>query len=149
MDGPPAPCPCPKPDSRAQSRKAVSDPILHIELRRWADLVLVAPCSANTLAKIAGGLCDNLLTSMLRALDPSATRVLLFPAMNTHMYRHPLTASHLDVVKRLGYDVHGPISKGLACGDLGIGAMTEWTDIVELVRTDVLRLPPAADNASS
>ena len=90
------------------------------------------------------GLAD-LQTSMLRALDPASTRVMLFPAMNTHMYRHPLTAAHLDVVKRLGYEVHGPISKGLACGDNGIGAMTEWTDIVELVRSDVLRLPPDSD----
>jgi len=82
---------------------------------------------------------------MLRALDPASTRVMIFPAMNTLMYRHPLTAAHLDVVKRLGYEVHGPISKGLACGDNGIGAMTEWTDIVELVRSDVLRLPPDSD----
>ena len=55
--------------------------------------------------------------------------------MNTLMYSHPLTAQHLDVAQRvLGYEVHGPIEKRLACGDLGSGAMLEWTDIVELVR---------------
>lgn len=55
--------------------------------------------------------------------------------MNTLMYLHPLTAQHLDVAQRvLGYEVHGPIEKRLACGDLGSGAMLEWTDIVELVR---------------
>lgn len=50
--------------------KKIGDPILHIELRRWADLVLIAPCSANTLAKLAGGICDDLSTSLLRALPP-------------------------------------------------------------------------------
>lgn len=113
--------------------KKVGDPVLHIELRRWADVVLVAPCSANTLAKIAGGLCDNLLTSMLRALSPT-TPTYLFPAMNTLMYMHPLTEAHLKVAQDvLGYQVVGPISKQLACGDVGQGAMTEWRDIVDLV----------------
>ncbi|CAO1626290.1 unnamed protein product [Parajaminaea phylloscopi] len=114
--------------------KQVGDPILHIELRRWADIVLVAPCSANTLAKIAGGLCDDLLTSFLRALSPE-TPTLVFPAMNTLMYRHPLTAAQLSILSGvLGYEIHGPIEKRLACGDVGAGAMLEWSDIVELVR---------------
>ncbi|GJN88086.1 hypothetical protein Rhopal_001042-T1 [Rhodotorula paludigena] len=111
----------------------IGDPVLHIELRRWADVVLVAPCSANTLAKITHGICDNILTCFLRAL-PTFVPVHLFPAMNTHMYSHPLTAKQLAVVRdELGYKVHGPIGKKLACGDIGIGAMTEWTDIVQLV----------------
>ncbi|EUC55428.1 phosphopantothenoylcysteine decarboxylase [Rhizoctonia solani AG-3 Rhs1AP] len=128
--------------------KKVGDPILHIELRRWADVVLVAPCSANTLAKIASGLCDNLAvcivinyiyhpnwyqTCVLRALAPS-TPTFVFPAMNTHMYEHPLTARHLDTVRDIiGYTVVGPVGKALACGDIGVGAMTEWSDIVQLV----------------
>ncbi|EMS23623.1 hypothetical protein NBRC10512_000531 [Rhodotorula toruloides] len=131
----------------------IGDPVLHIELRRWADVVLVAPCSANTLAKITSGICDNILvrhelypslftpnltcsvaqTSFLRAL-PTFVPVHLFPAMNTHMYSHPLTAKQLKMVQEeLGYKVHGPIGKKLACGDIGIGAMTEWSDIVQLV----------------
>ncbi|KAF9242665.1 flavoprotein [Melanogaster broomeanus] len=111
----------------------IGDPILHIELRRWADIVLVAPCSANTLAKIAAGLCDNLVTSLLRALAPT-TPTYIFPAMNTLMYEHPLTAEHLRVVREVvKYNVVGPIGKGLACGDIGIGAMKEWKDIVEIV----------------
>ncbi|KDN48332.1 hypothetical protein RSAG8_02924, partial [Rhizoctonia solani AG-8 WAC10335] len=113
--------------------KKAGDPILHIELRRWADVVLVAPCSANTLAKIASGLCDNLATCVLRALAPS-TPTFVFPAMNTHMYKHPLTARHLDTIKDIiGYTVVGPIGKALACGDIGMGAMTEWSEIVQLV----------------
>ncbi|TFK40877.1 flavo protein [Crucibulum laeve] len=111
----------------------IGDPILHIELRRWADIVLVAPCSANTLAKIAGGLCDNLVTSLMRALSPS-TPTYVFPAMNTLMYEHPLTAEHLRIVRDIiHYNVVGPIGKSLACGDVGIGAMTEWKDIVQVV----------------
>lgn len=99
--------------------------------------MLVAPCSANTLAKLANGLCDNVVTSFLRALSPD-TPTWLFPAMNTLMYLHPLTEKHLAVVRNeLGYEVYGPIEKRLACGDLGtcctdagIGAMLEWTSIV-------------------
>ncbi|WFD02395.1 phosphopantothenoylcysteine decarboxylase [Malassezia obtusa] len=110
--------------------RTLGDPVLHIELRRWADIVLVAPCSANTLAKLANGLCDNVVTSFLRALSPD-TPTWLFPAMNTLMYLHPLTEKHLAVVRNeLGYEVYGPIEKRLACGDLGIGAMLEWTSIV-------------------
>ncbi|KAH7927788.1 flavoprotein [Leucogyrophana mollusca] len=111
----------------------IGDPILHIELRRWADIVLVAPCSANTLSKIAHGLCDNLATSLLRALAPT-TPTYVFPAMNTLMYEHPLTAEHLRVIREVvKYEVVGPIGKALACGDIGLGAMTEWKDIVKIV----------------
>lgn len=96
-------------------------------------MVLIAPCSANTLAKLAHGLCDNLATSFLRALAPT-TPTHLFPAMNTLMYMHPFTEKQLRVVREeLHYTVHGPITKRLACGDLGIGAMLEWTSIVALV----------------
>ncbi|EDR13426.1 uncharacterized protein LACBIDRAFT_182812 [Laccaria bicolor S238N-H82] len=111
----------------------IGDPILHIELRRWADVVLVAPCSANTLSKIAQGLCDNLVTSLMRALAPT-TPTYIFPAMNTLMYEHPLTAEHIRIVKDIvHYNVVGPIGKNLACGDVGIGAMTEWKDVVKIV----------------
>ncbi|KAJ8523167.1 hypothetical protein ONZ45_g272 [Pleurotus djamor] len=87
----------------------------------------------NTLAKISNGICDNLATSLLRALSPT-TPTYVFPAMNTLMYEHPLTAEHLRVVKEvIRYNVVGPIGKALACGDIGIGAMTEWRDIVQIV----------------
>jgi len=110
----------------------MGDPVLHIELRRWADVVLLAPCSANTLAKLAAGLCDNLLTSLLRALTPETPKHL-FPAMNTHMYLHPHTASHLSTAEQLGWEVGSPASKALACGDVGMGAMMDWRDICLLV----------------
>ncbi|GAB1522264.1 hypothetical protein RhiTH_005378 [Rhizoctonia solani] len=129
--------------------KKAGDPILHIELRRWADVVLVAPCSANTLAKIASGLCDNLATSILRALAPS-TPTFIFPAMNTHMYEHPLTTRHLNIVSDvIGYTVIGPIGKALACGDIGMGAMTEWSDIVQLVVSRWSLVPKQSTSESS
>jgi len=110
----------------------MGDPVLHIELRRWADVVLIAPCDANTLAKLAAGLCDNLLTSLLRALTPETPKHL-FPAMNTFMYLHPHTASHLHIAEELGWEVGSPASKELACGDVGMGAMMDWRDICLMV----------------
>ncbi|OSX59639.1 hypothetical protein POSPLADRAFT_1183305 [Postia placenta MAD-698-R-SB12] len=121
----------------------IGDPILHIELRRWADVVLIAPCSANTLSKIAHGICDNLVTSLLRALAPT-TPTYVFPAMNTLMYEHPLTNDHIRIVRDvIGYQIVGPIGKKLACGDIGLGAMTEWKDIVQIVvdKFQLLRVP--------
>jgi phosphopantothenoylcysteine decarboxylase len=89
------------------------------QLRRWADIILIAPLSANTLAKLSNGICDNLLTSLMRALDSKRTDVLVFPAMNTHMWEHPFTAKQLEILQTLNYQVVGPVGKTLACGDIG------------------------------
>ncbi|CAH7688371.1 flavoprotein [Phakopsora pachyrhizi] len=112
----------------------VSDPILHIELRRWADMILICPCSANTLAKISNGICDNLLTSLIRASNPNEIPIYIFPSMNTMMYENPITKLQLENLKQnLNFKTLGPITKKLACGDTGIGAMTEWKDVVQIV----------------
>lgn len=89
---------------------------------------LLMPRSANTMAKLAGGLCDNLLTSVFRAWDFSRP-VLVCPAMNTVMWQSPFTPKHLAELTSLGVQVVGPISKTLACGDTGVGAMAEPSDI--------------------
>ncbi|XP_047246136.1 phosphopantothenoylcysteine decarboxylase [Girardinichthys multiradiatus] len=110
-----------------------SDPVLHIELRRWADLLIIAPLDANTLGKIANGICDNLLTCVVRAWDTS--RPLLFcPAMNTAMWLHPITAQQVSRLKEFGYVEIPCISKKLVCGDEGKGAMAEVSTIVSFVR---------------
>jgi len=129
------------------------DPVVHIELRRWADLLLIAPLDANTLAKLAGGLADNCLTCVWRAWDP-ARPVVLAPAMNTLMWEHPLTGRHLHQLAGEtvppGLDLDGlvafinrapgrlrivpPQSKRLACGDVGVGAVAELVDIVSAVQ---------------
>ncbi len=132
------------------------DPVLHIELRRWAELLLVAPLDANTLAKLANGLADNCLTCVWRAWEP-ARPVVLGPAMNTLMWEHPLTARHLRQLSAdagaphppLGVPldalvewmnrhcprlrVAAPASKQLACGDVGVGAMAGLDDLVAAV----------------
>ncbi len=108
------------------------DPVLHIELRRWADVLLIAPLDANTLAKLALGVTDNCLTCVYRAWD-RAKPVVLAPAMNTLMWEHPATARHLA---QIAADLRGslrvvePISKKLACDDVGLGAMAERAEIV-------------------
>jgi len=114
------------------------DPVLHIELSKWADIFLIAPLDANTLAKIANGLCDNLLTCTARAWDIS--KPLIFcPAMNTKMYEHPLTATQIDVLTSWGYHHIPVIEKTLICGDKGAGAMAEVDTIVDIV-ANVLKM---------
>tara|TARA_B100000795_G_scaffold21142_1_gene14085 strand:+ start:49 stop:744 length:696 start_codon:yes stop_codon:yes gene_type:complete len=111
----------------------VGDSVLHIELRKWADLMLIAPGSANTIAKLAQGLCDNLVTCVARAWDVRDP-LIVCPAMNTLMWEHPLTLQHLNVLQnQLGYQIIDPVIKTLACGDTGQGAMASVETIVKSV----------------
>lgn len=116
------------------SRRGVAEAVLHVQLRRWADVLLIAPMSANTLAKMANGICDNLITSVFRAWN-TMTPVVVAPAMNTHMYTNPMTKKHLAMLKDSFPYVHvlKPIEKVLVCGDIGMGGMREWTDVVDHV----------------
>lgn len=123
--------------------------ILHIELRRWADVLVVAPLSANSLAKMANGLADNLLMSVIRAWDTigevqgsTKKRIIVAPAMNTAMWRHPVTKKHMKTLEEdWGIDgenqgwiqVLRPIEKILACGDTGDGAMREYRDVLSAI----------------
>ena len=127
------------------------DKILHIELRRWADVLLVAPLSANTLAKMSMGLADNLLLSVIRAwdttglIDPEKGRRTVFvaPAMNTAMWYQPVTKKQIKSLEEdWGADDSGgqscltvlrPKEAELACGDIGDGAMKNWTEIVAVL----------------
>ncbi|KAF6352116.1 phosphopantothenoylcysteine decarboxylase [Rhinolophus ferrumequinum] len=112
--------------------KCRSDPVLHIHLRRWADLMLVAPLDANTLGKVASGICDNLLTCVIRAWD--LRKPLLFcPAMNTAMWEHPITSQQVGQLKAFGYVEIPCVAKKLVCGDQGLGAMAEVDTIVDKV----------------
>ncbi|KAI9787805.1 MAG: hypothetical protein M1816_007453 [Peltula sp. TS41687] len=137
--------------------------ILHIELRRWADLLVVAPLSANSLAKVVGGFCDDLLGAVVRAWDTRGEmmddgrgeaggrwkkkkRIVFAPAMNTAMWRHPVTAGQIRVLEEeWGVDAPGPgreegwvevlrpVEKRLACGDVGGGAMRDWENVVGVI----------------
>lgn len=135
------------------------DEILHIELRRWADAMLIAPLDAHSLAKWSLGLSDNLLSCIIRAWD--FQKPLLFaPAMNTLMWQSPTTRRHLaqilaDLTEQWPDDKNlpsfdflysqfnllrkpvrmiPPIEKTLACGDIGMGGMAQLDDIVALVQ---------------
>jgi phosphopantothenoylcysteine decarboxylase len=132
------------------------DAVLHIELRKWADLLVIAPLDANTLAKLANGLADNCLTCVCRAWDP-ARPIVLAPAMNTLMWEHPATRRHLlqlagdagaptppanvgllELVSWMNQacarlHIVAPQSKRLFCGDVGVGAMAELHDVVAAV----------------
>jgi phosphopantothenoylcysteine decarboxylase len=110
-------------------------PVLHIELRRWADLLLVAPLDANTLAKFALGLTDNCLTCVYRAWDRTKP-IVLAPAMNTLMWEHPATDRHLKQVREdLGpkLTIAQPQVKKLACDDVGLGAMASREEILRAI----------------
>lgn len=108
------------------------DPILHIDLVKWADLFVIAPLDANTLGKMSSGICDNLLTCIARAWD--VEKPLLFcPAMNTRMFLHPLTSRQIEELRDFGYYEIRSISKTLMCGDTGIGAMAEVSTIVNQI----------------
>ena len=132
------------------------DKVLHIELRKWVELFIIAPLDANSLAKIALGLADNCLTSIWRARN-IATPVILAPAMNTLMWQKPATARHLALIAEengllniapsnpdhaceiinlsaKNLRVLQPEEKLLACGDLGVGAMSSIEKIVETSR---------------
>lgn len=113
------------------SRRGRAESMLHVKLRRWADILLIAPLSANTLAKIVNGICNNLLTSVIRSWNP-ATPILVAPAMNTLMYTNPMTKKHLQIIKDeyKWIEVLKPVEKVLVCGDMGMGGMREWTDVV-------------------
>jgi phosphopantothenoylcysteine decarboxylase len=132
------------PGQDASRRYERDDPVLHIELRRWADLLVIAPLDANTLAKLAAGLADNCLTCVWRAWD-AARPVVLAPAMNTLMWEHPLTARHLRQVATENPNIRiiGPITKQLACGDVGVGAMAEVDEIAAAVQAITSDSQPA------
>ena len=141
------------------------DPVLHIELRRWADMLVIAPLDANTLAKLAIGICDNCLTCVYRAWNRSRP-IVLAPAMNTLMWEHPTTARHLA---QIFADVTGeealpiadgielcqwingqnqlltvvaPVVKALACDDVGVGAMANRDEL----RSKILERSAAQSN---
>ncbi len=144
-------------DEWAGTRWRRDDPVLHIEFRRWADLLVVAPLDANTLAKFALGLSDNFLTCLFRAWDFQKP-IILAPAMNTLMWESPVTRRHLrQILEDRGdgkppddwtlneadavFARHAPNlvlvppqAKRLACGDIGQGAMAEVVALAEAVR---------------
>ncbi|MCJ1234721.1 hypothetical protein MMC14_002684 [Varicellaria rhodocarpa] len=132
--------------------------ILHIELRRWSHMLVIAPLSANTMAKMTVGIADNLLLSVVRAWDTTGEiegngevkRIIIAPAMNTAMWRQPVSKKQLKVLEdewgiagncQGGWiEVLRPVKKELACGDVGSGAMREWNEIVRVIWSRIDRI---------
>ena len=102
----------------------------HIDLVRNADMILVAPCSANTLAKIAHGLADNLLTELILARE---IPLALAPAMNQAMWANPVTQSNIALLKNQEVTIYGPDIGTQACGEEGSGRLLEPAILVELL----------------
>jgi phosphopantothenoylcysteine decarboxylase / phosphopantothenate---cysteine ligase len=102
----------------------------HIELSRGADLIVVAPATANILARMAGGLADDMATTVLLATDK---RVLAAPAMNVRMWLHPATSRNVDRLKEDGVLFVGPEPGSMACGEFGPGRMAEPPAIIEAI----------------
>mgnify|MGYP001208020933 CR=1 FL=1 len=115
----------------------LGDKILHIELRRWASALVIAPLGANTLAKISTGICDNLLTSVVRAWDWGKP-MFLCPAMNTMMWENPPTSDQIQIMRRRGAHIIDPVEKRLACNDVGMGAMAP-ADLIARTVNEKLR----------
>jgi phosphopantothenoylcysteine decarboxylase/phosphopantothenate--cysteine ligase len=118
----------------------------HIELSRDADLVVVAPATANLLAKMAHGLADDLATTALLATDK---KILVAPAMNLRMWAHPATRRNVERLRADGVTFVGPNTGSMACGEFGVGRLAEPPEILAaiaaMLRTDtVLPLPEGA-----
>jgi phosphopantothenoylcysteine decarboxylase/phosphopantothenate--cysteine ligase len=104
----------------------------HIELARWAELLLIAPATANTLAKLAVGIADDALTTYALA---HRTQVAVAPAMNTHMLAHPTVSANIETLRNRGVEIIEPVNGLLACGEEGAGKMPDVPVLVELVRS--------------
>ncbi|PTO86841.1 bifunctional phosphopantothenoylcysteine decarboxylase/phosphopantothenate--cysteine ligase CoaBC [Vibrio splendidus] len=121
---------------QAVSGRPVSDSLLdpaaeasmgHIELAKWADLVLLAPATADLIARMTAGMGNDLLTTLLLATDAP---VAVSPAMNQQMYNHPATQENIATLKRRGCEIWGPAAGEQACGDVGMGRMLEPMQLV-------------------
>lgn len=102
----------------------------HIGLTERADLMLVAPATANALAKIAAGMCDDLVTLMVNA---AACPVVFAPSMNDRMWANPITQENVNKLKKLGYRFIGPDGGWLACRNVGAGRLSEPQKIIDEV----------------
>ena len=102
----------------------------HISLAQRADCLLIAPATANIIAKLASGECDDLLTCVACA---TKAPVLICPAMNENMFLHPITRQNIEKLKGIGYRFVEPRKGKLACGDVGVGCLADSETILQAV----------------
>lgn len=106
------------------------DPIAHISLAKWADLVLLIPCTANVLAKVVHGISDDLVTTTFLACTCPKW---IAPAMNVHMYENPVTQNNLKLARELGYQIIEPVVGHLACDDTGKGKLADIYTVRDMI----------------
>ena len=107
----------------------------HIALVERADIIVVAPATADIIAKVANGICDDLLSTTLCAATKliQSGAVLLAPAMNNNMWNNPAVQRNIKAVKQMGFQLIGPVKGRLACGTEAIGRMAEPQDIIKAI----------------
>lgn len=106
----------------------------HVSLAKLADVVLVAPASANVIGKLANGIADDMLTTTVMACR---CKIIVSPAMNTNMYHNPVVQDNLDKLRRFHYEVIAPAKGYLACGDVGDGKMPSETELLEYILKEI------------
>ena len=103
----------------------------HVRLVDWADVIIVAPATANIIGKVANGICDDLLSTILCVCWKK--KVMLAPAMNNNMWLNPAVQGNVAKIKEMGFELIGPVEGRLACGTVGSGRMAEPTDIINAI----------------
>jgi len=109
--------------------------IIHVSLPQKTDMLLIAPATANIIAKIAAGIADDMLSSMVLAVPPHIPK-LIAPAMNTHMYENPAVQENLQTLIKRGWKVIEPRTSRLACEYVGKGALAEVQTILDSVEKE-------------
>ncbi|MBQ8997765.1 MAG: bifunctional phosphopantothenoylcysteine decarboxylase/phosphopantothenate--cysteine ligase CoaBC [Clostridium sp.] len=109
--------------------------IQHISLAQKADLMLIAPATANIIGKVANGIADDMLSTTIMAA--AKAKVIFAPAMNTNMYQNRIVKGNIEKLKSYGYEFIEPASGRLACGDIGVGKLADVNTIVERVLTEL------------
>jgi phosphopantothenoylcysteine decarboxylase / phosphopantothenate---cysteine ligase len=104
----------------------------HISLSRWADIIIVAPATANTISKLGSGISNDLASTVILASNKD---VFLTPAMNVRMWEHPSTKKNINKLKSFGYKIIGPEVGDMACGEFGEGKMSEPDNIIQEINS--------------
>ncbi len=108
---------------------------LHISLSSWADIIIVAPCSCNTLSKLSHGKTEDLLTSTIYACDLKKTKVIICPSMNSNMWEHPITQQNIKILKEIGYKIIPPEKGELLCEKSGVGRLPSIEKILNYIKS--------------
>nr|QDY92639.1 coenzyme A biosynthesis bifunctional protein CoaBC [uncultured Planctomycetota bacterium] len=128
-----------RPVLRSLWRTGESSQFQHLEPTEAADLVVVAPATANIIGKLAGGIADDLVSTLLLGAD---SPVLLAPAMNARMWQHPAVQRNITFLRDNGFGLVGPEEGWLACGEVGPGRMAEPQTLLAAIQEQLLSKPP-------